>query len=345
MQPIFMIGTQRSGSNLLRIMLNQLNEIASPHPPHILKRMSPLVSLYGDLSQKENFEKITDDVCKLVEINPVPWEGVVLDRDEVMSRCGENSLIAIYGAVYDICANTWGADTWCCKSMENIEYIDIIEHYFESPRYIFLYRDGRDVALSFRKAVVGEKHIYNIAKNWAQTQIIGLNLKANIDRSRFFSLSYEELVSSTESAVRRLCEFLGVSFSDHMLEFHYSDEAKRAAESSALWDSLTKPIIRENTRKYLSETSQEDLIIFESVAGHVLDDLGYDRIHVRQGEERQFTVSEIEAFNMENDRLKKVLLDKVDKQDLDRRNQQACLLSEIKSRIVTSGLSVDQATH
>jgi hypothetical protein len=338
-----MIGTQRSGSNLLRIMLNQLKEIASPHPPHILKRMSPLLSFYGDLSQEENFWQLTDDVCKLVEINPVPWEGVALDRDDVLSRCGENSLVAIHGAVYDICAETWGADTWCCKSMENIEYVDNIENYFTSPRYIFLYRDGRDVALSFRKAVVGEKHIYHIAKNWAETQSIGLNLKASIDKSRFFNLSYEELVSETESVARRLCNFLGVSFNNHMLEFHYSEEAKRAAQSSTLWNGLTKPIIRDNTRKYLHEASQEDIIIFESVAGHVLDALGYDRLHVQSGEERQFTASEIEAFNMENDRLKKAILDNVDKQDIDRRNQQTGLLSEIKSRTLRSELPLVQA--
>ncbi len=36
MDPIFMIGIQRSGSNLLRLMLNQLPEIAAPHPPHVL---------------------------------------------------------------------------------------------------------------------------------------------------------------------------------------------------------------------------------------------------------------------------------------------------------------------
>ena len=33
---IFMIGTQRSGSNLLRLMVNQAPDIAAPHPPHIL---------------------------------------------------------------------------------------------------------------------------------------------------------------------------------------------------------------------------------------------------------------------------------------------------------------------
>ena len=57
MTPVFMIGTQRSGSNLLRLMLNQLSDIASPHPPHILERMFPLMDHYGDLDKDENYKK------------------------------------------------------------------------------------------------------------------------------------------------------------------------------------------------------------------------------------------------------------------------------------------------
>jgi hypothetical protein len=47
--PIQFIGTQRSGSNLLRVMLNQLPEISAPHPPHILKTFFPLLPLYGNI--------------------------------------------------------------------------------------------------------------------------------------------------------------------------------------------------------------------------------------------------------------------------------------------------------
>ena len=54
MTPVFMIGTQRSGSNLLRLMINQLDQIASPHPPHIMERMHPLLDCYGDLNVDEN---------------------------------------------------------------------------------------------------------------------------------------------------------------------------------------------------------------------------------------------------------------------------------------------------
>jgi hypothetical protein len=332
MQPIFMIGMQRSGSNLLRLMLNQLKEIASPHPPHILKRIYPLIARYGDLSEEGNFSLLTDDVCRLVELNPVPWDDVELKRSDVRARCREKSLIALHGAVYDLCAAAWNAHTWCCKSLANIKYVDEIERYFVSPKYIYLYRDGRDVALSFRKAVVGEKHAYHIAKGWAQVQETALALKDRIDPSRLMSVSYEQLTTEPEKTARNLCAFLGVEYTDSMLEFHNSDEAKRTAKSSALWGQLTQPVMQNNTRKFLRESSEDDIRIFESVAGHVLDRLGYERVHVRHGEELVYSETEIMHFSHENERLKQHLVESIDNDDLERRQRQESLLREIASR-------------
>ena len=88
---IFMIGTQRSGSNLLRLMLNQLPGIAAPHPPHILQRMTPLLAAYGDLDHDVNYFSLIEDVCRLVELNPVPWEGVSFDREQIARAANARS--------------------------------------------------------------------------------------------------------------------------------------------------------------------------------------------------------------------------------------------------------------
>ncbi len=332
MQPIFMIGMQRSGSNMLRLMLNQLGEIASPHPPHILQRLHPLLGCYDNLADPRNFRTLAEDVCRLVELNPVPWENVELDRDDIISRCRENSLVALHGAVYDVCAETWGAKTWCCKSLENIRYVDEIEHYFKKPKYIYLYRDGRDVALSFQKAVVGEKHIYHIAKGWAELQEIALNLQEKIEAERLFAVSYEELTGDTAATAEKLCNFLGVPYTETMLDFHRSTEAQRAAGSSTLWDKLTQPVMKDNTRKFLREATEEDIRIFESVAGHVLDKLGYDRVHIPAGKEQQFTEQQLMEFSAENQRLKQLHASNVDKDDLERRERQSKLLVDIRNR-------------
>jgi Sulfotransferase family len=332
MSPVFMIGTQRSGSNLLRLMLNQLDEIASPHPPHILERMFPLLDSYGDLNVDKNFRLLVDDVCRLVELNPVEWAGVRLDRADIAKRCRENNLVAVYGAVYDVFAEYKGAKAWCCKSLANINYIDKLEAYFKKPKYIYLYRDGRDVALSFQKAVVGEKHIYNIAKEWSDTQEMAIRLRNNIKSDRLICISYEELTSDAEATAKKLCKFLGVKYAAKMHDFHATDEAVKAAKSSTLWGNVTKPVMSNNSKKYRTEMSEQDLKIFESVAGHVLDELGYDRDLIQKGMEMKFSEIELQNFYNENKRLKVISLENTDKDDLERRNRQNSILKEIKSR-------------
>ena len=331
--PIFMIGTQRSGSNLLRLMLNQLAEIAAPHPPHILQRMMPLEKGYGDLAKEKNFNQLVDDVCKLVEINPVPWEGVTLERKDIASRCRNHSVVAVFGAVYDAMAAQNKVKTWCCKSLANINYLSDLEDYYgDEARYIYLYRDGRDVAVSFRKAVVGEKHPYHIAGEWAATQRIALAQRKLISPKRFFNLSYETLTASPEKAMRGLCEFLGVAYTDTMLDFHESSEAKSAASSSDLWSNVVKPVMADNTNKFLREMTAEEIKIFELVAGDVLDALGYKRFQTKIGETKTFSAAEIKAFDAENQRLKQEVLSKVDPEDMKRRDQQAALIKQIKDR-------------
>jgi Sulfotransferase family len=334
-----MIGTQRSGSNLLRLMLNQLDGIAAPHPPHVLQRLMPLMSTYGDLSQETNFQLLVDDVCKLIELNPVPWDGVSLNRNDVASRCKDHSLVAVFFAVYDILAETWGAEQWCCKSLANVFYLPEIIDYCHDAKFIYLYRDGRDVALSFQKAVVGEKHIYHIAQEWSKAQRLALGLRKFLSSEQFHSISYESLVNDSEASLKDLCKFMDVKYTSDMLNFHQSNEASNAAASSSLWNNVTQPIMKQNTQKFLTNATEEEIIIFESVAGDVLDALGYERVKIAQGEELKFSKTEIAEFSAINQRLKQAKRQEMDPEDLKRRDLQASLLQEIKARQLITKLA------
>ena len=330
--PILMIGTQRSGSNLMRLMLNQIPTIEAPHPPHILQRLMPLLSTYGDLSNPSAFSLLVDDVCRLVELNPVRWEGVVLDREDIARRCTQNSLVAVLSAVYDVLAETRGAETWCCKSLANVHYVPEISAYLPEAKYIYLYRDGRDVAVSFKKAVVGQKHFYHIAQDWAKAQRAALKMFHRFDSRQFFRISYEMLTSSPEQTLKSLCAFLSVDYHPSMLDFHESGEAKSTAASSSLWHNVTKPIMKQNTRKFLNEASEEEVKIFELVAGDVLDELGYERTQTSSKDVGNFSAEEIAQFDAKNQRLKAQIKEVMDVEDRARRDQQAAILQAIKDR-------------
>src|SRR5260221_13227882 len=106
--------------------------------------MMPLVPRYGHLDRKKAFSQLVDDVCRLVESNPVPWEGVVLNRENVAARCRKPSLVAVFGAAYDVMAEAWGAKSWSCRSPADIYYLPEPEAYFSEADYIYPYRGGRE---------------------------------------------------------------------------------------------------------------------------------------------------------------------------------------------------------
>lgn len=332
MQAIFMVGEQRSGSNLLRLILNESSSIAAPHPPHILQRFMPLLPLYGNLNKQKAFNKLIDDVCRLVELNPVPWDKVQLDRKEILNRCKEKSLIAVYGAIMDLYAEAHNASAWMCKSMQNIQWAEDINRYFDKPKYIYLYRDPRDVTLSFTKAVIGEKHPYFIAEQWNKLQKLCISQLIEQGKDTVFPISYENLLEDPESVVKELCQFLEIKFSNKMLDFHTSKEAERSAKSSSLWENLSQPIKSNNSKKFMKELSTDDIKIIESITGKVMDTLGYERAVLQSGEELTFTEEEIEQFAQENAIAKSKNAAKIDPDDLKRRKLQTGFLNEISAK-------------
>ena len=233
----------------------------------------------------------------------------------------------------DLYAEAHDATAWMCKSMQNIRWADEINRYFENPKYVYLYRDPRDVTLSFTKAVIGEKHPYFIASQWNELQKLCITQLNEHGKETIFPISYEQLTGAPEAIVRELCEFLGIEFSQKMLDFHKSKEAERSAKSSSLWENLSQPIKTNNSMKFLNELTTEEIKIIESITGETMDSLGYERTVIKKGEELSFTDEHIEQFALENAEAKAKNKSRVDPEDLKRRQMQTGFLDKIAEKI------------
>lgn len=329
---IQMIGTQRSGSNLLRLLLNQYSQIAAPHPPHMLQRFLPLLPIYGKLEEPSNMACLIDDVCTLVELNPVPWGGVVFDRPKIQENCRIPHLTEVFRVVYEEMAISQGASHWLCKSMANVHYSDLMEANGIHPLYLFLYRDGRDVACSFRKAIVGEKHPYHIARQWKADQEACLALKAKIAPSRFFELSYEALLQNPETEMKRFSSALDIAYDSAIFEYYQSEESRNTSTAGKMWENVARPIFS-NSKKYLKELTGEEILIFETVAGDTLEKLGYKLDFPEESKRKVFSATEIEAFEQENSMLKAQANQQADPEGMKLRKPQDDLITSIKKRL------------
>lgn len=314
------------------MMLNQLPEISAPHPPHIFKTFFPLLDRYKNLQSEDAFRMLTNDVCRWVNCNPVSWEPYIAQPDVVLKETQSRDLPGIFAAISEGKAVQDGADVMCCKSMESVSYIDRIEASGLRPVYIHLYRDGRDVALSFMKAVVGPKHIYMLARKWQQDQAEALAAKSIIPPERFVSLCYEDLLEDPVGILKSLCHKLQVTYDAAMLNYFESGESRRTAHAGKMWENLEKPVLRSNSQKFLKGLTREQLIIFESVAGDMLNALGYSLVTNLEERIDKFSDGQIRFFEAENKNLIAVALAGADTEDLRRRKPQEELLKEILNR-------------
>lgn len=312
-------------------MLNQLPGISAPHPPHILKTFAPLLPRYGDIEKSENLNLLTSDVCRWVNANPVSWSPFIAEPRDILNKMTIGGLPGIFAAIGEAKAISDGADSWCCKSMESVSYTSLIEDCGLRPIYIYLYRDGRDVALSFMKAIVGPKHIYNLAVKWKEEQQLALNLKEQVSPERFVAVQYERLVANPESELRRLCDAIGESFSVSMLKYFDSAESIRTADAGKMWENLGKPIMKDNFKKFLSGIPDAQLLIFEQVAGNLLQKLGYDLV-THAVPETGFTEEQYLNFEEKEKKLQQLSREQASPADLERRLPQELILQEIIGR-------------
>jgi len=329
-----MIGTQRSGSNLLRLMLNQLPEMFAPHPPHILLTFYPLLPVYGNLENEFNFKALIEDVCTLVELNPVLWDDKKFDRAAIFSRCGKRRLLEIFIRMHEYKCAQKNKSVWCCKSLESVIFLDAFEKEDYKPFIIYLERDGRDVAASFKKIMVGEKHIYHLASKWKKEQELALNYIASLPDDRFMVIKYEDLIANPEKIMRQLCDKIGLAYRDEILNYYASDESHKTAESGKMWANVTKPILKNNAHKFEKELSRDEIAIFETVAGDVLERLGYQRV-LQPPAHLHFSDEQLKAFVEENKQLKKLALAKADTGDLQKRKAQNEFIATLKAKVVS----------
>jgi len=328
--PIFLLGTQRSGSTILRMILNKIPGITAPQAPHILRRMSPLLKYYGDLYIESNFRDLIDDACTLTELNAISWPISNFDRQAVYERCRTRTLIAILAAIYGHLLDETGSVDWCCKGEGDCLYLDEIESFFNNARYIYLYRDGRDVAVSFKSAPIGEKHIYSIANRWKEDQDAIDKFSSSIDSMRFLSLSYEDLTSCPIQTIQRLCSFLSVEYNGSLLEFYKTSEAVQVSCSSEIWKNIARPIFSGNSEKYLTQLSEYEIFLFESICGENLRDLGYSLLFPVAS--ISLTDNQIQAFTNMNEQMKISRRLAYDGYDAKPHLKQASFLESIKNR-------------
>jgi hypothetical protein len=300
MQPIFVMSSERSGSNLLRRMLGAHPDVAAPPPPHLWRVLHPLLHHYGPLNEEPGWSALLNDALELTRVpeSHLRWRHE-LSAGEVEPYIRRRNLSGIAGALYEAYAAREDARFWVCKENNLFDHALRIVDVYPEARFVYLVRDGRDVACSIRKVPTHDQHVYFIAREWMQDQIKGIGVYQDLlDSGRALLVRYEDLIGDPQAALREVCGFVELGFEERMLAFHEESESREEAQKTSFWKNLDKPVMAGNKAKFLQELNDAQIALFESVAGGVLEVLGYPLL--RAGENRRVGKLRRELYGLVN---------------------------------------------
>jgi len=271
--PIYIIGTERSGSNLMRVILNAHPNIDVPHPPHLMKYFGDLAQGYGDLTQEGPRRDLVADVLRLIRTHISPWE-IAIDAEEVVQN--STDLMGVVGAIYDQHLRFTGKRRWGCKSTFMVHHVDAALARDPAAKFIWLVRDPRDVAASSKKSVFSPCHPLLTARLWRVQQEEALHV-AETHADSILRLRYEDLLAQPEVSIRMVCDFLGEDFVPALLNHEQTQAAQQGAQLSASWKNTAAPILKGNTGKYKKVLNDNEIVMVETATAPVMEALGYLR--------------------------------------------------------------------
>lgn len=272
--PFFIVGSGRNGSTMFSGMLNSHSKILLPTEQWRLPNMILKYKFYHFLPWKELVSLIIGEIA--ASNSALNWNINFNDALALLQYLPkeERSLQRIIDEIY-VAYGTQHEESFACwgeKSPKNMPYTREIYRAFPKSRYIFLLRDGRDVARSWLIKNESED-IKWIAESWNESIEMYEWLQKRLGPEQLYLVQYEDLVTETEATLRGVVKFLGCEFEASMLAFqgyaakiegdpvfNHFKQLRKAANPSSIgkWKDYFSPektaylegIIRKNMVKF-----------------------------------------------------------------------------------------------
>lgn len=178
--PIFIVGCQRSGTTLLRLMLDS----------------HPAISCGPETRFLDDLERITGSEWHRLQQYGFPksyWEAKIAE---------------LFASVHRDYASRRGRTRWADKTPRYALQLDFIDRLFPDAQVLHVIRDGRDVVASHR-ARSGYSSAVRAVEKWPRYIRTAREVGTRLGGDRYLELRYEDLVAETERTMRAVLAFVG----------------------------------------------------------------------------------------------------------------------------------------
>jgi hypothetical protein len=261
--PFFIVGNDRSGTTMLRMILDRGPEAAIPPESMFLTDVT---------LPPADWQALLDEVWEHPKVRlwqlpgPPPRVPDGLAPDEAARF--------VLGAPFAAYARKHGKPRWGDKTPHYVNHVDQLLGVWPDARFVVLVRDGRDVALSLQRMPFGPNNAWAAAQWWAR----GIRAGAAAQRAhpdRVMTVRYEDLATGPETHVPAICAFLGLTYDADMLDLAHADRSKIVADQASWFPTLFDGINTKAVARWPQEMSPREQGVFAALARDELESLGY----------------------------------------------------------------------
>jgi hypothetical protein len=281
----FIVGVGRSGTTLLRLMLDAHPDLAIPPETHFVP------DVIGLCKSGASPDRLAAEIRASRH-----WADLGFQRDELehaFAEIGSKPKAApVLRTFYERYAAREGKARWGDKTPGYLRRMSLIAASLPEARFIHLIRDGRDVVLSRRRRGMGaDLEIGRGAARWRDRILAARRQGDHLGSRRYMEVRYEDLIEDPEAALGDVCDFAGLGFEPAMLRYHERSAdrleelgdlpaegartARSAAERRQAHALTAAEPSAERAGAWREAMSAGDRAAFEAEAGTLLRELGY----------------------------------------------------------------------
>ena len=268
--PLFIVGMPRSGTKLLRGILNGHPQVVvSDIETEFLPYWASNWSNFGPLDDPSTFRSFYDRFTATPYHSYMKSRGRTVSCNDWYNACQDYSVSTVFAALMQLTLpfDASRQRIWGDKSPSYISHLPLIRKLYPDARIVHIVRDVRDYCVSIKNA--WGKNIFRAAQRWSNdvsaAHEFGLHSPAN-----YTEIRYEDLLLHTESECARLCQFLDIPFTRDMIQLANPTENLGRTQGESR-------IVSSNAGIYSTQLSDHAITRIEAVAGPVMSELGYPR--------------------------------------------------------------------
>jgi hypothetical protein len=273
-RPVFVGGCPRSGTTLLRTMLNSHPELAIPHETRFVIDAWKQRGRWGDLADADNRRRLARWIVgrrktrsrRLAKRKPLVRAMVAAPP----------TLGSVLSVGFELYAERAGKPRWGDKRPSYVLDLDAVFAMWPDAQFVNVVRDPRAVVASICKIGWFEDDLAAGIELWERSQRCAERARRRLAEDQFLELRYETLVAEPRATLERLVAFLGLDPDglDAMLAYHERADIR----SERMHPLVVRPVTSRPLHAWQERLAVEEVALIERALGGRLARYGYEPV-------------------------------------------------------------------